>query len=147
MKLGGKFTTKPSECTHLVARSIVRTEKFLCAMAVASRVVSVNWVEMCIAKKMILRTYSYNDLLLSSVSDTEFMCNAAADSFTLKDPTSEQKFGFKLSQALKRANEKKGNLFEGKTFYVTPKVQVDTKLMKNVITLGGGHVRLVSSHL
>ncbi|KAI0083353.1 hypothetical protein BDY19DRAFT_1060990 [Irpex rosettiformis] len=115
-KLGGKFTTKPQECTHLVARSIVRTEKFLYAMAVGAHVVSVNWVEMCVAKKTIL----------------------PADGYTLKDPTNEEKFGFKLSDALKRAGEKKGKLFEGKTFYVTPKVPVDTKLMKNVITLGGG---------
>ncbi|KAI0808899.1 hypothetical protein BC629DRAFT_1480149, partial [Irpex lacteus] len=55
-KLGGKFTTKPAECTHLVARSIVRTEKFLCAMAVAEYVVGVGWVEMCVERGRILRT-------------------------------------------------------------------------------------------
>ncbi|KAI0682501.1 hypothetical protein BC835DRAFT_1399674 [Cytidiella melzeri] len=115
-KLGGKFTTKPSECTHLVAASIVRTEKFLCAMAVASHVVTRKWVEMCVAKKTILPT----------------------DTFMLRNPENEKKYGFKLADALKRARANKGKLLEGKTFYMTKNVPVEAKLMKNVVTAGGG---------
>ena len=54
--MGVKFTTKPAECTHLVARGIVRTEKFLCAMAMAPHIVTDKWVEACVNKKKILRT-------------------------------------------------------------------------------------------
>lgn len=54
-KMGVKFTSKPSECTHLVARTLVRTEKFLCAMAVAPIVVTDKWVSTCAATKHILR--------------------------------------------------------------------------------------------
>lgn len=54
-KMGVKFTTKPLECTHLVARAIVRTEKFLVAMAVAPHIVTDKWVEVCVSKKKIMR--------------------------------------------------------------------------------------------
>ncbi|EED79969.1 predicted protein [Postia placenta Mad-698-R] len=54
-KLGVKMTSKPSECTHLVARNLVRTEKFLCAMAVAPFVVNEKWLLASAAAKQILR--------------------------------------------------------------------------------------------
>lgn len=57
-RLGVKFTTKPTECTHLVAKAIVRTEKFLCAMSVAPYVVTDKWVEACAIKRKILRMYN-----------------------------------------------------------------------------------------
>ncbi|PSR70784.1 hypothetical protein PHLCEN_2v13346 [Hermanssonia centrifuga] len=53
-KMGAKFTQKPSECTHLVARSLVRTEKFLCATTTAPYVVTVAWVETCVSNKRIM---------------------------------------------------------------------------------------------
>lgn len=34
------------------------------------------------------------------------------------------------------------NLFKQMTFYVTPKVAVDIKLLKNVISAGGGQVQM-----
>lgn len=62
--------------------------------------------------------------------------------FILKDPESEKKYGFKLVDAMKRAKANRGKLFEGKTFYVTPKVPVEAKLLKNVVTAAGGQVSL-----
>ena len=41
---------------------------------------------------------------------------------------------------MKRARERKGKLFADLTFYVTPKVPVDAKLLRNVVTAGGGQV-------
>lgn len=55
--MGVKFTIKPAECTHLVAKSLVRTEKFLCAMAVAPFIVTDKWVQTCVATKHILGEY------------------------------------------------------------------------------------------
>lgn len=52
----------------------------------------------------------------------------------------EKKWGFKLTDALKRAKAKKGQLFSGITFYVTSKVPVDKKLLKNVVSAHGGQV-------
>ncbi|KAI0935547.1 hypothetical protein AcV5_003952 [Taiwanofungus camphoratus] len=119
-RMGVKMTTKPSECTHLIARSLVRTEKFLCAMAVAPYVVSEKW-------------------LLSSAATKQLL---PEEDYLLRDPENEQKYGFKLSEALQRAKASGGKLFAGKAFYVTPKVPTDAKLLKNVVTAGGGQVRL-----
>ena len=64
------------------------------------------------------------------------------DDYQLKDPTNEAKFGFKLSEALARSKENGGKLFAGLTFHVTPKVgqKVEVRLLKNVVTAGGGQV-------
>lgn len=65
-KLGVKIVTKPSECTHLLVRSVVRTEKFLCAMAVAPHVLSEKWAIMSAANKKLLRELLFpNDAFFS----------------------------------------------------------------------------------
>ena len=56
-KLGVKMTTKPSECTHLIARNVVRTEKFLCAISVAPFVLSESWALQSAVAKMLLRQF------------------------------------------------------------------------------------------
>ena len=53
--MGAKIVTKPIECTHLLVRSVVRTEKFLCAMAVAPYILSEKWAVMSAANKKLLR--------------------------------------------------------------------------------------------
>ncbi|KAI9067528.1 hypothetical protein FKP32DRAFT_1588518 [Trametes sanguinea] len=130
-KLGVKFVTKPTECTHLLVRSVVRTEKFLCAMAVAPYVLSEKWA-------------------IASATVRKLM---PEDQFMVEDPETEKKYGFRLADALDRAKENAGKLFAGKTFYVTPKVPVDSKLLKNVVTANGGQlstqtptVRMLSGH-
>ncbi|KZT63813.1 hypothetical protein DAEQUDRAFT_770249 [Daedalea quercina L-15889] len=134
-KLGVQTTTKPAECTHLVARNLVRTEKFLCAMAHAPHVLNEKWL---------LASYSAKALL-------------PEDRFVLKDPANEDKFGFRLAEALRRAAAHTrgggGGLFAGHAFYVTPHVPVDSKLLKNVVTACGGQfltqtptVRVLAGH-
>ena len=61
----------------------------------------------------------------------------------MKDSNNEKKFNFKLADALHRAKSLGGRLFVGHTFYVTPKVPVDIKLLRNVVTSGGGQVSLM----
>ncbi|KZT00911.1 uncharacterized protein LAESUDRAFT_731846 [Laetiporus sulphureus 93-53] len=117
-KLGAKMTTKPAECTHLVVKSLVRTEKFLCAMAVAPYILNEKWLLASAARKRLLPEKDY----------------------LLVDPASESKYGFKLSDALLRAKENNGKLFAGMSFYATPKVPVDTKLLKNVVMASGGQL-------
>jgi hypothetical protein len=64
----------------------------------------------------------------------------ATDKYVLTDRVNEKKWGFKLTDALKRAKAKKGQLFAGITFYVTNKVSVDKKLLKKVVSAHGGQV-------
>lgn len=59
----------------------------------------------------------------------------------LQDHANEKKFNFALSDALRRARANKAGVFDKLTFYVTPKVPVDIKLLKAVVTAGGGQVR------
>ncbi|EKM60159.1 uncharacterized protein PHACADRAFT_203428 [Phanerochaete carnosa HHB-10118-sp] len=118
MKLGAKFTAKPLECTHLVAHKIVRTEKFLCAMAVAPHIVTEKWVAACVSKKSI----------------------QPEAPFALKDLESEKRYGYRLNDALIRARANGRKLFQGATFYMTPKIPVDSKLLKAVVTAGGGQL-------
>jgi hypothetical protein len=55
VKLGATVGVRPDECTHLVVKTLVRTEKFLCAMAVAPAIVTERWVRDSIAAKKLLR--------------------------------------------------------------------------------------------
>ncbi|KAK0461234.1 uncharacterized protein EV420DRAFT_1531024 [Desarmillaria tabescens] len=118
IKLGVKLTTRPSECTHLLAPHVVRTEKFLCALAVSPWILSPEWATESVASNRLLPE---ND-------------------FLLQDQTNERKYDFQLSHAVAKAKTLKGQLFEKMVFYVTAKVSVDHKLLKNVITAFGGQV-------
>ena len=140
---------KPEECTHLIVKTLARTEKFLCAIAVAPTVVTEKWVRDSIAAKKLLRGSSVFSSLLFSHSYPEyahtffffffFFC-AATNNYVLADPANEKKWQFKLADALKRAKANKGHLFAGKVFYVTNKVPLDKKLLKNIVLAHGGQV-------
>jgi len=58
-KLGVKMTTRPSECTHLLAAQLVRTEKFLCALSGSPFILTDKWATASAAAKKLLRKYSY----------------------------------------------------------------------------------------
>ena len=61
----------------------------------------------------------------------------------LRDLDNEKRYGYKLADALARAKTRGKKLFEGKTFYVTSRVPVEAKLLKAVVTAGGGQVRSI----
>ncbi|KAK0212813.1 hypothetical protein DFS33DRAFT_1284670 [Desarmillaria ectypa] len=117
-KLGVKLTTRPSECTHLLAPHVVRTEKFLCALAVSPWILSPEWaIESVVSNKLL-----------------------PEDDYLLQDQTNERKYDFQLSHAVAKARTLKGQLFAKMVFYVTAKVSVDHKLLKNVVTAFGGQI-------
>ena len=67
---------------------------------------------------------------------------SAEKDYSLEDRETEAKYSFKMTKTLERAKKNKGKLLEGKTFYLTQKVDVDKKLMKNVVAAHGGTVRV-----
>jgi mediator of DNA damage checkpoint protein 1 len=69
--------------------------------------------------------------------------HADEEDYVLSDRANEKKFGFELAEALVRAKENKGRLFANRSFYVTPKVPADAKLLKNVVMAGGGQVSAI----
>ena len=140
MKLGAKFTEKPMECTHLIASAFGRTEKLLCSIAVAPFILREEWLTKSAAKGRFLRK------LCSSTRARVFpTCHPLAEKdYTLEDRGTETKYAFKMTKTLQRARKNKGKLLDGKTFYLTQKVDVDKKLMKNVVAAHGGTVRCLA---
>lgn len=81
--------------------------------------------------------YVYNGGTVELVLTSFF---PAEDDYLLHDENNEKKYHFKLADALRRARTVGWKLFDKKVFYVTPKVPVDIKILKNVVTAGGGQV-------
>ncbi|KAF9051195.1 hypothetical protein BDZ89DRAFT_1057049 [Hymenopellis radicata] len=108
--LGAKTTTRPSDCTHLIVPRIIRTEKFLCALAAIPWIVTEEWAT-------------------ESVKAAKLLQNE-----------NEAKYDFTLDESLARAKESQGRLFRNTLFYITSKVPVDFKLLKNVVVAFGGEV-------
>ena len=73
--------------------------------------------------------------------------NTAEVDYVIEDESTEDKYNFVLADALKRAKKNAGKLFGGITFYVTSKVPVETKLLKNVVSANGGQVCWMISSL
>ena len=65
----------------------------------------------------------------------------AEEDFPLKDSVGERKYNVDLARALRLSKKNQGKLLQGHTFYVTPRVSIDTKLLKNVVGACGGQVR------
>ncbi|KAI6157358.1 hypothetical protein BKA82DRAFT_1000669 [Pisolithus tinctorius] len=120
-KLGVRMTTKSTDCTHLVAKGIVRTEKFLCAMSVSPYVLKEEWVNASIQSGKLLPEHDY----------------------LLSDAAAEMKWNFKFSEALERSKQKGcgSQLFKQLSFYLTPKVPIDNKLLKAVVSSAGGQIQ------
>lgn len=71
-KLGARVGVRPDECTHLVVKTLARTEKLLCAMAVAPALVTEKWVRDSIITKKLLRGW-FTDSLLSHLRGVFFL--------------------------------------------------------------------------
>ena len=56
----------------------------------------------------------------------------------INDKAGEKKWDFKFDEALERA--RKGKVFDGKTFYLTNKIEPPQDLLKKIITANGGEV-------
>ncbi|XP_076383118.1 mutator 2 isoform X2 [Megalopta genalis] len=113
-KLGSSQVEDPTKCTVLVTDKVRRTVKFLCALAQAVPIVSVNW-------------------LVESERAGHF---AELDNYILKDPAAEAKFGFKLRRSLEKA--KKQKLLDGYTVVLTPNVAPPLPELKSIINSCGG---------
>jgi hypothetical protein len=130
------MTTRPTQCTHLLAPHLVRTEKFLCALAAAPYILEASWATNSAAAKRLLRRFT-PDLKFESL---RLYFIPAEAKFPLHDANAEAKYDMKLDEALERAKQLRGTLLIGKIFYVTPKTKVDFRLLKSVVTTHGGQV-------
>ncbi|KAF9122887.1 hypothetical protein BGW39_009417 [Mortierella sp. 14UC] len=112
--LGIVSTNAVDQCTHLVAKSVGRTEKFLAALALGKIIVQEDWLQACIDANAILDESEYK----------------------IQDPDGEAKFGMNLYESLERAREKK--VFENCVFYISPSTIPKLAALKVLIEAGGG---------
>lgn len=108
--------TSVKDCTHLVARKIIRTVKFLCGISVAKYVVTPDWIE---------KSQQFNAFL-------------DPREFTVKDTFSEDIYDMELVTSLQRARSRP--LLQGILVYVTQSVEPSPASMKEIIQCAGGQV-------
>ena len=105
-----------ASCTHLASPRIVRTEKFICALAHSPVILSTNFIEDCLSSN-------------SRPDPTKYL---------LRDSDYENSAGYELSSALARAKENKGRLLRGYSIYVTEAVHGGFDTYKSIIQVNGG---------
>jgi len=114
--LGILETKDHTKCTHLAAPKILRTQKFICAIARAPVLVSTDFVDDSLEKNEELDPGKY----------------------LLKDPEGEKRFKLKLPEVLKLAKANKGHLLRNQSIYCTENVQGGFETYKSIIEANGG---------
>ncbi|KAI4116854.1 MAG: hypothetical protein LQ345_002796 [Seirophora villosa] len=115
-EFGILVTQDPTHCTHLAAPNLLRTRKFICALAYAPMVISSDYIDDCLAKEKRLEPEDY----------------------LLKDSDGEQRHGFQLNDSLSRAKNHRGRLLRGMTIYCTEAIKGGFDTYKAIIESNGG---------
>lgn len=105
-----------ASCTHLASPHILRTQKFICALAHAPVVLSTDFVNDCLSQNKRLEPENY----------------------LLQDTESEKRMGYKLSDSLARAKSNKGQLLRGYTIYCTENIHGGFETYKSIVEVNGG---------
>ncbi|KAF2496027.1 hypothetical protein BU16DRAFT_526557 [Lophium mytilinum] len=115
-ELGIAITEKPSTANMLCAPVIVRTKKFVTALAVAPTVVHTSFLD-----------YALEHHELPPVED-----------HPLLNPEFEALHGFSMDESLVRAHENKGRLLKNWTIFCTTAVSGGFDTMKEIVEANGG---------
>ncbi|KAG9248379.1 hypothetical protein BJ878DRAFT_476536 [Calycina marina] len=114
-ELGVLVVQDPAKCTHLAAPAMVRTKKFLCALATGPTIVNSEFIGYCIKQR--------------EVPD--------AKKFPLKDTAAERKWNLKLKDVLVRAKANKRSLLRNAPVYCTPELPMNDTY-KEIVESNGG---------
>lgn len=114
--LGILITQDPLTCTHLAAPNLVRTKKFLCALASGPAVISTDFIDTCVKKGELQE----------------------ADEFLLKDADKEKEFGVKLKDVVSRAKANKRSLLRRVPIYVTKDIPNGPDTYRAIVEANGG---------
>lgn len=114
--LQGQVSRSVRLSTHLVAKCISRTVKFLCAMSTCQYIVTPEWIEESAKSNWLLDE----------------------DKYLLRDKLTEEKFDFSLQESLRKA--RKRPLFKDYVFCMTERVTPDRKTLTDIIECAGGKV-------
>lgn len=113
--IGVLLTTDPKEVDILVAARILRTRKFVCAIASAPLVVDTKFLDAALKQKRLIE-----------------------DPPMLRDREGEERMGFKLEESLERAKVNERKLFKGWSIFVTKDVKGGFETYKDIVSLNGG---------
>ena len=109
-----------ASCTHLASPRIIRTQKFICALAHAPTILSTDYVDDCLAEGRQLDP----------------------DEYLLQDPEYEKAFGYQMSDSIARAKVNKGRLLRGHSIYCTDGVHGGFDTYKSITEVNGGKCML-----
>lgn len=108
------------KCSHLAAPSILRTPKFVNALAYSPVIVGTEFVTQCLKKDELLEP---ND-------------------FPLVDKTAEHRFSFSLKEAAIKAKKNKNKLLQGYHIYCVETIRGGFDAFKSIVDANGGNCRL-----
>ncbi|KAI5298679.1 hypothetical protein KEM56_003857 [Ascosphaera pollenicola] len=114
--IGVQIVNDPKKCTHLAAPSILRTPKFLNAVAYAPQILDDRFVEHCIIKKTLLNP----------------------DDFPLQDKANEERYHISLEEVKLRAQKNKNHLLRGMILYCIENIQGGFEVFKSIAETNGG---------
>jgi hypothetical protein len=110
----------PARCTHLAAPKIIRTSKFVNALAYAPKIINSKFVKECLKK---------NELL-------------DPDDYPLEDSQLENTYNFTLAQAQINARKNKNKLLSGKLIFCVEDIHGGFDTFKSIIETNGGQCAL-----
>ncbi|KAL1956007.1 hypothetical protein VTO42DRAFT_7907 [Malbranchea cinnamomea] len=119
-ELGILLVQDASRCTHLAAPSILRTQKFVNALAYAPKIINCDFITDCINEEKLLNP----------------------DDYILRDKESEKRYNFTLEEALRRARQNKNKLLQGRTIYCVENIHGGFDAFRSIIETNGGQCAL-----
>lgn len=108
------------KCSHLAAPSILRTPKFVNALAYAPVIVNIEFITQCLKK---------NELL-------------DPRDFELVDKAAEERFSFSLKEAAIKAKQNKNKLLQGYNIYCVETIRGGFDAFKSIVDANGGNCLL-----
>ncbi|OAG43848.1 hypothetical protein AYO21_02075 [Fonsecaea monophora] len=118
--LGILITTDASKATHLAAPNIVRTQKFVTALAYAPLVISTDFIDACLAEDKL-----HNP-----------------EKFKLRDKENEKKFQLSLDKSRQRAKKNANRLLHGRSIYCMENIHGGFDIFKTIVAANGGRCML-----
>ncbi|GLA61193.1 hypothetical protein AtubIFM54640_001708 [Aspergillus tubingensis] len=119
-ELGILVVQDARRCSHLAAPSILRTPKFVNALAYGPAIVSIDFITQCLEQDELLEP---------------------AD-FPLKDDASEKKYGFSLEEAKMNAKKNKNKLLQGYQIHCVETIRGGFDAFKSIVDANGGECSL-----
>ena len=125
LDLGVSVTPDPLTCTHLAAPKVLRTPKFICAMSRAPVVLHLDFIEACLREDKLVAAEDYQ----------------LDDNYDFEDGKSRKR-SMQVSEAIERAQENQGNLFQDQQIFVTDAIEGGFDAYKTIIEANGGRAFL-----